>query len=288
MSLFRKLADYLRLIKFSHSVFALPFAFTAALIAAEGIPAFYQIFWITVAMVGGRSGAMGMNRIIDRKIDALNPRTRNRELPKGVIKTREALFFTVIAFAFLVLAAYKLNPLCFRLSPLFILVLFVYSYTKRFTWLCHIVLGIALSLAPLGAWIAIRGTFDIEILPLCVAVMFWVAGFDVLYGLQDMEFDRKQGIYSIPKVFGIRPSLWIARLFHIITIALLLSILRIFDLSAIYFLGVLIAAGLMLYEHTLIKPSDLSKLDIAFFNMNGYISITVFVFTLFNYLIPLR
>ncbi|NOZ70126.1 MAG: UbiA family prenyltransferase [Deferribacteres bacterium] len=288
MSLFRKLADYLRLIKFSHSVFALPFAFTAALIAAEGIPTFYQIFWITVAMVGGRSGAMGMNRIIDRKIDALNPRTRNRELPKGVIKTHEALFFTVIAFAFLVLAAYKLNPLCFRLSPLFILVLLVYSYTKRFTWLCHIVLGIALSLAPLGAWIAIRGTFDIEILPLCLAVMFWVAGFDVLYGLQDMEFDRKQGIYSIPKVFGIRPSLWIARLFHIITIALLLSILRIFDLSAIYFLGVLIAAGLMLYEHTLIKPSDLSKLNIAFFNMNGYISITVFVFTLFNYLIPLR
>ncbi len=281
------MATYLRLIKFSHSVFALPFAFTAALIAAEGIPAFYQIFWITVAMVGGRSGAMGMNRIIDRKIDALNPRTKNRELPKGVIKTREALFFTVIAFAFLVLAAYKLNPLCFRLSPLFILVLLVYSYTKRFTWLCHIVLGAALSLAPLGAWIAIRGTFDIEILPLCLAVMFWVAGFDVLYGLQDMEFDKKQGIYSIPKVFGIRPSLWIARLFHIITIALLLSILHIFDLSALYFLGVLIAAGLMLYEHTLIKPSDLSKLNIAFFNMNGYISITVFVFTLFNYLIPL-
>ncbi len=287
MSLFRKFANYLRLIKFSHSVFALPFAFTAALIAADGIPTFYQIFWITVAMVGGRSAAMGMNRIIDRKIDALNPRTKNRELPKGIIKTWEAFFFTLIAFAFLLFAAYKLNPLCFKISPLFLIVLFAYSYTKRFTWLCHIVLGIALSLAPLGAWIAIRGTFDIEILPLCLAVMFWVAGFDVLYGLQDMEFDKKQGIYSIPNAFGIRPSLWISRLFHVTTIALLLSIAPIFDLSSLYFLGILIAAALMLYEHALVKPSDLSKLNIAFFNMNGYISITVFVFTLFNYLIPL-
>jgi len=204
MSLIRKSADYLRLIKFSHSVFALPFAFTAALIASDGIPAFHLVFWITVAMVAGRSGAMGMNRIIDRKIDALNPRTKNRELPKGVIKTGEALFFTVIAFAILVLAAYMLNPLCLKISPLVVLILFTYSYTKRFTWMCHIILGIALSLAPLCAWIAVRGTFDLEILPLSVAVMFWVAGFDVLYGLQDVEFDKKQRLCSIPKAFGIK------------------------------------------------------------------------------------
>ena len=286
MVFIKKTADYLRLIKFSHSIFALPFAFTAALIAADGIPALNKIFWITVAMVGGRSGAMGMNRIADRKIDALNPRTENREIPKGIVKTRDALFFTVVAFAFLLLASYMLNPLCFKVSPLVLFVLFIYSYTKRFTWLCHVVLGIALALAPLGAWIAVRGTFDVKIIPLCLAVMFWVAGFDILYGLQDMEFDKKQGLYSIPKVFGIETSLWIARVFHLLTIGFLLSIGYLFDLSNLYLIGVLIASGLMLYEHSLVKPTDLSKLDMAFFNMNGYISITVFVFTLFNYLIP--
>ena len=287
MELVKKSAEYLRLIKFSHSIFALPFAFTAALIAEEGIPEFSKIFWITVAMVGGRTGAMGMNRIIDRRYDALNPRTQNREIPRGVIKTWEALFFTAIAFAFLVLAAFKLNPLCFKLSPLVLLVLLTYSYTKRYTWLCHIVLGIALALAPLGAWIAIKGTFNSDVVPLCFAVMFWVAGFDTLYGLQDMDFDKDQGLYSIPSVFGVNASLWVARLFHLITVGLLLSLIPIFHLSSIYLTGVLLASGLLLYEHLLVKPDDLSKLDMAFFNMNGYISITVFVFTLFNYVLPL-
>jgi 4-hydroxybenzoate polyprenyltransferase len=287
MSLCKKFADYLRLIKFSHSVFALPFAFTSALIAAGGIPSLEKIFWITVAMVGGRTGAMGMNRIIDRKIDALNPRTQNRELPRGVIKSWEAFVFTVIAFVFLLVAAYKLNPLCFKISPLVLLVLFTYSYTKRFTWLCHVVLGLALSLAPLGAWIAVRGSFNYEILPLCFAVMFWVAGFDTIYGLQDIDFDKKQGIYSIPSAFGVRASLWTARLFHLITTGMLLSLIPIFGLNTLYLIGILIASGLMLYEHSLVKPTDLSKLNMAFFNMNGYISITVFVFTLFNYLIPI-
>jgi 4-hydroxybenzoate polyprenyltransferase len=282
----RKITDYLRLIKFSHSIFALPFAFTSALIAANGIPTLYQIFWITVAMVAGRSGAMGMNRIIDREIDALNPRTENREIPRGVVKTREAFLFTVIAFSLLMFAAYNLNPLCLKISPLFILVLLTYSYTKRFTWLCHIVLGIALSLAPLGAWIAVQGTFDFKILPLCFAVMFWVAGFDALYGLQDMDFDKRHGIYSIPSIFGIKASLWTARIFHVITIVLLLSLIPPFHLSGIYLFGIFIASGLLLYEHTMVKPTDLSKLNIAFFNMNGYISITVFIFTLIDYLIP--
>ena len=286
MSLFKKITDYLRLIKFSHSVFALPFAFTSALIAANGIPTFSQIFWITVAMVGGRTGAMGMNRIIDRKIDALNPRTKNRELPRGVIKTGEAFIFTIIAFALLLFAAYKLNPLCLKISPIVLLVLFTYSYTKRFTWLSHIVLGTALSLAPLGAWIAIKGTFDFQILPLCFAVMFWVAGFDVFYAMQDIDFDKKHGLYSIPSAFGIKTSLRIARLFHLITIAMLLGLMPIFNLGVFYLFGVLIASALMLYEHSLIKPADLSKLDMAFFNMKGYISITIFIFTLMNYLIP--
>jgi len=287
MVLVGKITDFLRLIKFSHSVFALPFAFTSAVIASGGIPSLYQIFWITVAMVGGRTGAMGMNRIVDRKFDALNPRTRNREIPAGVIKAWEAFIFTAIAFAFLLLAAYKLNPLCFKISPLFLLVLFSYSYTKRFTWLCHIVLGVSLALAPLGAWIAIKGNFNPDILPLCFAVMLWVAGFDTLYGLQDMDFDKRQGLHSIPSVFGVKASLWIARMFHFITICLLLSLVPIFNLSGIYLFGVLIASGLMLYEHSLVKSNDLSKLDMAFFNMNGYISVTIFVFTLFNYLLPL-
>jgi len=287
MTLLNKITDYLRLIKFSHSVFALPFAFTSALIASGGAPSLYQFFWITVAMVAGRTGAMGMNRIIDRKIDALNPRTKNRELPRGVVKTWEAFAFTAMAFVFLLLAAYKLNPLCFKLSPLVVAVLLAYSYTKRFTWLCHLVLGVALSLAPLCAWIAVRGTFNFEILPLCFAVMFWVAGFDAIYGLQDIDFDRKHGIYSMPSIFGVRASLWAARAFHIITIALLLGLIPLFKLNGYYFAGILIASGLLLYEHSLVKPSDLSKLDVAFFNMNGYISITVFLFTLFNYLMPL-
>ncbi len=286
MVLYRKFSEYLRLIKFSHSIFALPFAFTAALIAADGIPSFQQIFWITVAMVSGRSGAMGMNRIVDRKFDALNPRTKDRELPRGVIKTGEAYVFTAITFILLLIAAYKLNPLCLKLAPYVLLLLITYSYTKRFTWLCHIVLGIALGIAPLCAWIAVRGTFNPEILPLCFAVMFWVAGFDTLYGLQDMDFDKKQGLCSIPSIFGVNRSLWIARLFHIVTIGLLLILVPIFELSNFFLLGILIAAGLMVYEHSLVKPTDLSKLNIAFFNMNGYISITVFVFTLFHYLIP--
>lgn len=286
MTLFNKVSDYLRLIKFSHSIFALPFAFTAALIAADGIPTLHQIFWITVAMVGGRSGAMGMNRIIDRKFDALNPRTKDRELPKGVMKISEAFIFTIIAFSLLLLAAYQLNPLCFKVAPFVLVVLLSYSYTKRFTWLCHIVLGVALALAPLGAWIAVRGTFDPEVLPLCFAVMFWVAGFDTLYGLQDLDFDKKQGLCSIPSIFGVNASLWIARLFHLITIGLLLSLAPIFNLSNFFIFGILNASAIMLYEHSLVKPTDLSKLNIAFFNMNGYISITVFVFTLAHYIIP--
>jgi 4-hydroxybenzoate polyprenyltransferase len=280
----QKVIDYLRLIKFSHSIFALPFAFTSALIAAEGIPAISKIFWITIAMVGGRSGAMGMNRIIDRKIDALNPRTKNRELPRGIIKTRDALLFTGLAFVLLVLAASMLNPLCLIISPLVLLVLITYAYTKRFTWLSHGALGLALSLAPLGAWIALKGTFDLHILPLCFAVLFWVAGFDVLYGLHDIDFDRKHRLHSIPGRFGIKNSLWISRIFHFITIVLLLSLVPIFQLTVPYIVGVFIASALILYEHSLVKPNDLSKLDIAFFNMNGYISVTIFVFTLMNYL----
>lgn len=275
----RKATLYFRMIKFSHSVFALPFAFTAAVIAASGTMTLHQVFWIIVAMVSARSGAMGLNRIIDREIDRANPRTASRELPSGLIRTGEAVLFVVISFAFLIVAAYQLNPLCLRLSPVAIAILILYSYTKRFTWASHLVLGIAISGAPLGAWIAVRGTFDWEVLPLALAVVFWLAGFDILYALQDIEFDRRSGLYSIPGRFGIRKSLALARTFHAVSFLLLLTNGLLFSLGPAYWAGMVIVAGLFIYEHSLIRADDLSRLDMAFFNMNGYISMTVFIFT---------
>jgi len=283
MSIFRSIETYLRMIKFSHSVFALPFALTAALVAAGGVPSGRQIFWIVVAMAGARSGAMGMNRIIDRRIDAANPRTSMREVASGKISVGAALLFSFVSFGALVLAAWQLNPLCLRLSPLAIGVVVFYSFTKRFTWMAHMVLGAALALAPLGAWIAVRGTFDAEALPLVLAVLFWLPGFDILYALQDMEFDRSHGLYSIPARFGVRASIAIARLLHGLTMFFLVLAGAVFGLGAFYWVGMLVVAGLFVYEHSLLKPDDLSKLDMAFFNMNGYISAAVFLFTLLDY-----
>jgi len=283
-----KIVLYLRMIKFPHSIFALPFAFTGAVIAAEGIPSLREIVWITVAMVGARSGAMGLNRVIDRKIDRENPRTKNRELPKGEIRLSEAILFTGVSIAIFIFAAYMLNPLCLKLSPIALAVLFIYSYTKRFTWTTHFVLGLALSAAPLGAWIAVRGTFDTEIIPMGIAVIFWLAGFDTLYALQDIEFDKSHGLYSIPKRFGIKNALLLARLFHLITFIMLITTGALFKVGIFYWLGMMIVAGLFIYEHSLVKQSDLNKLDIAFFNMNGYISITVFIFTLMDYIFLYR
>ena len=229
-----KIVLYLRMIRFSHSIFALPFAFTGAIIAAGGIPSLRQIVWITIAMVGARSGAFGLNRIIDRKIDKANPRTSNRELPTGVITLSEATLFTIVSLTVFVFAAYMLNPLCLKLSPIAIAVLFIYSYTKRVTWAYHFVLGLALSAAPVGAWIAIRGTLDIEIIPMGIAIVFWLAGFDTLYALQDIEFDKSYGLYSIPKRFGIKKALILSRLFHFITFLMLVISGLLFKLGLFY------------------------------------------------------
>ena len=283
-SVAEKIVLYLRMIKFPHSIFALPFAFTGAVIAAGGAPSLKKIIWITVAMVGARSGAMGLNRIIDRKVDQENPRTKNRELPRGIINLSEAVLFTAVSLVIFILAAYMLNPLCLKLSPVAIAVLFIYSYTKRFTWITHFVLGLTLSAAPVGAWIAVRGTFDAEIIPMAIAVIFWLAGFDTLYALQDIEFDKSHGLYSIPQRFGIKNALLLARLFHLITFIMLITTGVIFKMGIFYWLGMMIVAGLFIYEHSLIKESDLSRLDMAFFNMNGYISITVFIFTSVDYI----
>lgn len=280
-----KIMLYLKMIKFSHSIFALPFAFTGAIIAASGIPSSRQIFWITIAMVGARSGAMGLNRIIDRKIDRANPRTRNRELPTGIIKLSEAVLFTAVSFAVFVFAAYMLNPLCLKLSPVALCVLFIYSYIKRFTWASHFVLGLSLSAAPIGAWIAVKGTFNLEIISIGIAVVFWLAGFDTLYALQDIEFDKSYGLYSIPERFGIKKALIFARIFHVIAFLMLVSSGFLFNLGVFYWLGMMVVGGLFIYEHSLVKENDLSRLDMAFFNMNGYISIAVFIFTLLDYVL---
>lgn len=284
-SIAKKIVLYLKMIRFSHSIFALPFAFTGAIIAADGIPSLRQILLIAIAMVGARSGAMGLNRIIDRKIDKVNPRTSNREIPRGVIKIWEAILFTGISFVVLIFSAYMLNPLCLKLSPVALAVLFLYSYTKRFTWASHFILGLALSAAPIGAWIAVRGTFDLEIIPLGIAVIFWLAGFDTLYAMQDLEFDKSHGLYSIPQRFGIKNALIFSRIFHLVTFLVLMFLGILFKLGIYYWLGMIVVAGLFIYEHSLVKEDDLSKLDMAFFNMNGYISMVVFISTLLDYLL---
>lgn len=275
-----KIKIILEMIKFEHTIFALPFAFTGALLAAGGLPTWEQVLWITVAMVGARSAAMGFNRWADRKFDAENPRTKERALPKGLVTPFQVVVFTAVSSAVLMYAAYRLNMLSFLLSPVALAVVFFYSYTKRFTFLSHAFLGLAISLAPIGAWIAVSGRLEPPALVLGAAVLFWLLGFDVLYALQDMDFDRKRGLHSIPQRFGVRRSLWISRISHLVTMASLFWLFPLLNLGWYYLAGVFIALCLIIYEHTLVKENDLSKLNMAFFNMNGYISVTVFVFTL--------
>jgi 4-hydroxybenzoate polyprenyltransferase len=282
-ALYHKTRTLLEMIKFSHTVFAFPFALMGAVLAvlAGGAPpTVAQLLWIAAAMVGARSGAMGLNRLIDARIDAENPRTASRHIPSGQVKPLEAWLLVGGSFALLLLAAWMLNPLCFYLAPVAIFFLVLYSFCKRFTSLAHLVLGICLAAAPIGAWIALRGDIGWPVLVLGLAVLFWVAGFDIFYALQDLDFDRAKGLHSIPARLGARRSLWVARSFHLLMIALLLLLLAMPALGWIYFTGVLVAAALLLYEHRLVKADDLSKLDAAFFNMNGYISVSLFAFTL--------
>jgi 4-hydroxybenzoate polyprenyltransferase len=284
-NLVEKTVLYFKMIKFSHSVFALPFALTSAFIAARGIPQGRTLFWIVVAMVSARTTAMGLNRIIDRKIDRENPRTARRELPTGHLTVLETSVFVAIAMLTFELSAHMLNPLCFKLSFVALFFIALYSFTKRFTWTSHFVLGITISGAPVGAWIAVTGGFEPGILLLGFSVVFWLAGFDILYAFQDVEFDRRYGLYSLPLRFGIAKSLWISRVSHACTWVLLVRTGIFFDMSLPYYIGILITALLLIYEHSLVKPDDLSKLNKAFFDMNGYISITVFLFTVLSFAI---
>jgi 4-hydroxybenzoate polyprenyltransferase len=274
----RNLRVTLEMIKWEHSVFALPFALCGAMLAAGGLPSLHQLLWIVVAMVAARSAAMAFNRWADASIDAANPRTSTRALPAGHLSPTFVATFVVVSSAIFIFAASQLNRLALLLSPVALAVLLLYSYTKRVTRWSHLVLGFALGIAPSAAWIAVRGSLDPRILLLTAAVTFWVAGFDVLYACQDFDFDRQAGLHSIPRYVGIRTALWIARAFHLIMVALLVALLIAFGMGKLAACGVLAVIALLLYEHSLVRANDLSKLNAAFFTMNGVISVLFFVF----------
>jgi len=274
----RDLRVTLEMIKWEHSIFALPFALCGAMLAAGGFPSLHQLLWIVVAMVAARSAAMAFNRWADAAIDAANPRTSTRALPAGHLSSAFVVTFVVVSSAVFVLAASQLNRLTLVLSPVALLVLLLYSYTKRVTRWSHVVLGFALGIAPAAAWIAVRGSLDSRILLLTAAVTFWVAGFDVLYACQDYDFDRQTGLHSIPRYLGIRGALWVARGFHLLMVGFLVALLVVFGLGMLAAGGVAVVIFLLLYEHSLVKANDLSKLNAAFFTMNGIISVLFFMF----------
>jgi 4-hydroxybenzoate polyprenyltransferase len=261
------------MVKFEHTIFALPFAFIGALLARKGLPTGWQVTWIVVAMVGARSAAMAFNRIVDVDYDKLNPRTSNRALARGTLTMGFAWSFTVAMSALFVFAAWQLNSLCFYLSFPTLAILFLYSYTKRVTLLSHVVLGFAIGCAPLAAWLAIRGEFAWPPILLCGAVMFWVAGFDLIYALQDIEFDRKARLFSFPSRFGVAPALHMSTLFHGVTVIFLFATASITSLGWIAYAGIALVAAILYWEHRLVTPNDLSRINVAFFNLNGYISI---------------
>jgi 4-hydroxybenzoate polyprenyltransferase len=272
MALLRSIGTTLEMIKWEHSFLTLPFGLTGAVLAAQGIPPVRTLLWICVALIAGRSAAMAFNRLVDSSIDSANPRTKTRALPAGKLSREFVAGFVIVTSAILIFAAWQLNPLAFRLSPAALAIVFLYSYTKRFTRWSHVALGLAMGIAPAAAWIAVRGTLDPRILLLTAAVIFWGAGFDILYGCQDYEFDCSASVYSVPKAFGIRNALRLARLFHLITFGLLVWMALAFGLGKIALAGVLLVGLLLIYEHSLVKHDDLRRLNAAFFTMNGFIS----------------
>ena len=272
-----KLKTTLEMIKFEHTLFALPFAFLGAVMAANGLPTWQQILWITLAMVGARSAAMTFNRIADRDIDAKNPRTANRELPSGKLSVSFAWTFLILSIALFLLASYLLNWLTFALSPIALLSVLGYSYAKRFTTLAHLMLGWALAISPTAAWIAVRGTIDSETpILLSLFVLMWTSGFDIMYACQDRDFDKRSGLYSIPARYGIARSLWMARIFHFQAFAVLLLLYLMSGLGWVALVGVGAVGALLVYQHTLVKPNDLSKMNAAFFTTNAFVSVILF------------
>jgi 4-hydroxybenzoate polyprenyltransferase len=268
----------LDMIKWEHSIFALPFALCGAMLAAGGIPTGAQIGWIVLCMVSARSAAMAFNRLADAQIDAANPRTATRAIPAGALSSRFVAVFVTISCVIFVLSAAQLNRLTLYLSPLALLIVLLYSYTKRFTRLSHVVLGFALGMAPAAAWIAVRGSLDVRILVLTAAVTFWVGGFDVIYACQDIDFDRENALNSVPQAYGVARALFVARTLHVLMLGLLGLLIPVFGLGKITVVGVVAVALLLAYEHSLVSAKDLSKLNAAFFTMNGVIAVVFFVF----------
>jgi 4-hydroxybenzoate polyprenyltransferase len=273
-----RIVTFGRMIRFSHSIFAMPFALAAFFLAVRrhGFDAF-KLLWVIIAMVGARSAAMGFNRWLDADIDALNPRTANRELPAGTLSKPQVLAFVIVSIAVFVGAAWRLNPLCLALSPVALVIVCGYSFTKRFTMLSHAVLGLSLAIAPLGAWLAVRGQFELTPVPIGLAVLLWVGGFDILYSCQDVEFDHKHSLNSIPVRFGVPRALAFARAAHVLAIAFLFAVALVEPLHWSYFIGMTVIAALFVYEHSLVKADDLSKIDAAFFTVNGWIGVLYFV-----------
>ena len=275
----QKASIFMEMVKFPHTIFALPFALSAALLAAGGLPSGRQLLFIVLAMVGARTAAMSMNRLIDAGIDARNPRTAARAIPAGLLSREAVATAIIISVALLLWSAAMLNPLCLKLSPVALFFLVLYSYCKRFTALAHIVLGICLAAAPIGAWVALKGVIELPAVILGFLVLFWVTGFDILYALQDLDFDRQAGLHSIPVALGINGSLWLSRLFHLLTVLLLIWLILLLQLGYWFRIGSVIMAAMLLYEHLLLRNGDLTRLDAAFFTMNGYISLTFLLTT---------
>ncbi len=278
MAILRNVGTTMEMIKWEHSIFALPFALTGAMLAARGIPTLWQVAWIVVAMVAARSAAMAFNRLADAKLDAANPRTRGRALPAGLLTRQFVAAFVVVSCGVFVLAAAELNRLCLWLSPVALAVLLLYSYTKRFTRWSHLWLGFADAIPPAGAWIAVRGTLDARVLLLVVAVTFWVGGFDLLYACQDYEHDCRAGLHSIPRFYGIPKALMAARVAHAVTVLALAGTVIAFGMGGIAWTGTLLFSGLLVYEHAIVSPNDLSRLNAAFFTTNGIVSALLFIF----------
>lgn len=281
----RKLSLHLENVKFEHTVFALPFAYLGMVLAAGGLPTWHQFVWITVAMAGARTMAMSFNRLIDRELDARNPRTAARPIPSGRLSSRQVLAVGTASGVVLAVAAWQLSELALRLLPIALVFLLGYHYTKRFTWLSHFVLGLTDGAAPMGAWVGVTNSFDLPALLLGLVITFWIGGFDIIYACQDVEFDRAHGLQSIPARFGIAMGLRVARLCHLVTVALLAAVGMVSGLGALYWAGWLLAAALLAYEHSLVRADDLSRLNLAFFNVNGYLAVGVFGFTLADVLV---
>jgi 4-hydroxybenzoate polyprenyltransferase len=276
--LIKKVHDYGTLVMFSHTIFSLSFALISMVLASGGMPSFYVIFWILAAFMGARTGANAINRVIDASIDAINPRTALRQLPQGLMKKKEVIIFALVCFLTMILAAAMLNPLCLILSPIALFLMIIYSYTKRFTCLCHLVLGVTSAAAPVGAWIAVTGTISWLPLFMGAANTLWVAGFDIIYGAQDYDFDTKSGIHSIPATFGVKNALHIAAFFHAVTIILLLIVgILSSKLSVIYYTGLIIISILFVIEHKLVSPDNLSNVKVASYSINQLISITFLI-----------